>query len=276
MKLLLWLITVLYFAGGIWWYVTIHKQAGIALNSDMITEDLGKSLLEEPVDEEPYYFQWSDPKAILSPGFFAFRDSVARETGSNKLEITGQYYKDEVNPTQFKDLGMARADRIRHLFSEVLKPSQFVLGSEVVNLESDATGKTTARFKAIRLEILDKLSQDPEESITSIIINFPYASNDLLLDPETESVLKQLVARINTSGEQLLIVGHADNTAGEKRNTYLGYKRAQSVSEKFIALGVAREKIILESKGESEPIASNESLEGRKRNRRVEIFILPT
>ena len=269
MKLLLWLITILYFTGGAWWYVVVHKKAG----KEIPEEDSVHGGQENPNASEPYLFQWSGWEETLNPGFNDFRDSIVKATGSKNLEITGHYFSEEENSTLFHNLGLARADRIRHLFSSVLNSDQFILKSEEMILKADTMNRREGLFKAVTLRILDRSS---DEMNGRTVINFNYASDDLLLDPEMESYLEELVDRLNSSDERLLIVGHADNTAGEKRNTYLGYKRAQSVSEKIIALGLDREKIILESRGEAEPAASNDTPEGRKKNRRVEIFIIPT
>jgi outer membrane protein OmpA-like peptidoglycan-associated protein len=70
---------------------------------------------------------------------------------------------------------------------------------------------------------------------------------------------------------RLRIEGHTDSQGSDSLNYELSQHRALAVSDALIARGVARERIETEGKGPSLPIASNDSAEGRQRNRRVEM-----
>lgn len=71
------------------------------------------------------------------------------------------------------------------------------------------------------------------------------------------------------------IEGHADSVGSERYNMGLSQKRALEVRSKLIDLGVSSERINVVAKGESEPVASNDTAEGRAMNRRA-ISVFPS
>ena len=73
----------------------------------------------------------------------------------------------------------------------------------------------------------------------------------------------------------LHIIGHTDSTGSEEHNDALSRKRAVSVATYVRDNGVNRTRLNVEGRGEYEPRFSNVSTEGRRANRRVEIFIKP-
>lgn len=72
---------------------------------------------------------------------------------------------------------------------------------------------------------------------------------------------------------KVLIEGHTDNVGTEEYNLKLSQQRANSVFEYLDNLGVAQDRLISRAYGESQPTATNETEEGRQKNRRVEIAI---
>ena len=71
------------------------------------------------------------------------------------------------------------------------------------------------------------------------------------------------------------VVGHTDSIGSEAYNERLSRQRAEAVGRSLRDSGVNGNRIIYYGQGETRPIASNETEEGRRRNRRVEIFIKP-
>lgn len=71
------------------------------------------------------------------------------------------------------------------------------------------------------------------------------------------------------------VVGHTDSTGPDAYNERLSRERAESVGRHLRDHGVDGNRIIYYGQGERRPIASNETSEGRQRNRRVEIFLKP-
>ena len=71
------------------------------------------------------------------------------------------------------------------------------------------------------------------------------------------------------------VVGHTDSTGSEAYNQRLSERRANSVASYLNARGVDARRLKSEGRGESEPIAGNQTEEGRRMNRRVDIVIKP-
>src|SRR5690606_41962687 len=74
-------------------------------------------------------------------------------------------------------------------------------------------------------------------------------------------------------GTNSLIEGHTDSTGAEDDNQQLSDWRAEAVSRFINEKGVKNGRITMQGYGESQPIASNETAEGRQQNRRVEVAI---
>lgn len=67
------------------------------------------------------------------------------------------------------------------------------------------------------------------------------------------------------------IVGHTDSTGSDKHNQTLSEKRAASVKSMLINQGIASDRLTSSGKGESMPVASNKTKQGRAENRRIEV-----
>lgn len=69
------------------------------------------------------------------------------------------------------------------------------------------------------------------------------------------------------------IIGHTDSTGSDAINGPLSVNRASATRSYLVARGVAMNRISIDGRGSSEPIASNSTAAGRAKNRRVEIFV---
>lgn len=74
----------------------------------------------------------------------------------------------------------------------------------------------------------------------------------------------------NLDGATLQIYGHTDNIGSEEYNNALSLKRAQAIAKYLSDLGIPKERIESFGLGEASPISSNDSEQGRQKNRRVE------
>ena len=75
-------------------------------------------------------------------------------------------------------------------------------------------------------------------------------------------------------GMQILIAGHTDSMGSDAYNLALSRGRAASVERYLIEQGIAPQRLRSQGFGESRPIASNDTEEGRRQNRRVEFQVL--
>lgn len=86
--------------------------------------------------------------------------------------------------------------------------------------------------------------------------------------------IEKMYNYLRNNTNSIKIIGHTDSTGTVNSNYILSNKRALIIKEKLINLGIDENRIAIEGKGESSPIASNKNENGRKMNRRVEILII--
>lgn len=71
------------------------------------------------------------------------------------------------------------------------------------------------------------------------------------------------------------MIGHADWIGTDAYNQKLSERRANTVKTYLVSQGIPSGRVRSEGRGESQPVASNATAEGRARNRRVEVTIIP-
>jgi outer membrane protein OmpA-like peptidoglycan-associated protein len=111
-------------------------------------------------------------------------------------------------------------------------------------------------------------------ALNDSVVNFASGSADV---PESMAPflktaagdLKQLKA-----GHVLEIAGYTDNTGDAALNLTLSQKRAEAVREALIKYGADPDMLVAKGYGEADPIASNETAEGRLKNRRIEYHVV--
>ena len=96
------------------------------------------------------------------------------------------------------------------------------------------------------------------------------------LKPTGKNELDELVRFITTwdKVEVIVIIGHTDSIGKEEYNMRLSQRRVETIKAYLIEREIPAETIYAEGKGESEPIATNKTREGRAQNRRVEMYIV--
>lgn len=98
--------------------------------------------------------------------------------------------------------------------------------------------------------------------------------NKATLKDESKRELERLAAILNKYEDtNILLEGHTDSTGPEDYNMDLSIRRAQAVANYLASLGVNPTRFTVMGYGETQPIASNDTEEGRRLNRRVEIAI---
>ena len=104
-----------------------------------------------------------------------------------------------------------------------------------------------------------------------------FATSSSSLSAASQTTLRKFAANLaEHSQTDLLIVGHTDNTGNDRINDPLSYNRAESVRNFLAGQGIASSRIKVEGKGSHEPVADNSTAAGRRENRRVEVYILPS
>ena len=102
-----------------------------------------------------------------------------------------------------------------------------------------------------------------------------YDFDKATLKPEGKATLDKIAADLNKIKLEVIIaVGNTDSVGTDAYNMALGQRRAQSVKAYLVSKGVDGSRIYTESKGKSNPVASNATAEGRAKNRRTDIEVV--
>ncbi len=114
----------------------------------------------------------------------------------------------------------------------------------------------------------------------AILVNLPdgvtFDVASYTLKPEFRATLTQVAQSMNEYPNSLIdVYGHTDSTGSDAYNQTLSENRARTVANYLISQGVSAARIRSQGFGETLPVASNDTEEGRMKNRRVEIKIVP-
>ncbi|MCJ7497361.1 MAG: OmpA family protein, partial [candidate division Zixibacteria bacterium] len=105
-------------------------------------------------------------------------------------------------------------------------------------------------------------------------INFPSGKSTIL--PESFGLLSKIQKAIRDFPERKIVIeGHTDSMGDETYNQELSLFRAKAVTAYLIAnMGLAEDRISYTGYGESKPVASNDTKEGRSLNRRIDVVLV--
>ena len=96
------------------------------------------------------------------------------------------------------------------------------------------------------------------------------------LKPAGQQIVAEVVKDMKENPQlRAHLIGHADAIGSDAYNMGLSKRRAEATRNAMVRMGIPAANITLEWKGEREPIASNDTAEGRAQNRRVEIILRP-
>ncbi|GAB3500633.1 OmpA family protein [Spirosoma knui] len=114
-----------------------------------------------------------------------------------------------------------------------------------------------------------------KEGVTVRLNNIFFDTGKSELRPESGPELDRLVTTLNEAPKMVIEVrGHTDNTGSNEINAKLSQDRADAVREYFISKGIEPDRVASKGFGETKPISTNDTDEGRQQNRRVEFVIV--
>lgn len=123
-----------------------------------------------------------------------------------------------------------------------------------------------------------RVTQTPRGITVEINASVLFASGDAKLSDESSRVLTEVASVLKNDNHAIQVEGHTDNTPISNMmfpsNWELSAVRAGSVVRLFVDSGVAESRLTAIGKGATQPVATNETPEGRMRNRRVAVMIL--
>ena len=137
--------------------------------------------------------------------------------------------------------------------------------------------ENTIRINALELKNLEIKDTEAPKEMTVVLderaLNFDFDKSNV--KPQYFELLNNLKDFIEQNNYEVTIVGHTDSVGSNQYNFGLSRRRAESVKAKLLEFGLAEERIIgIEAMGEEQPIATNDTSEGRAQNRRVEFKLV--
>ena len=151
--------------------------------------------------------------------------------------------------------------------------SQFGLGSNdrVADMASSANNRAATALASLRSGFSPG---DLTTALNQSVVNFANGSADIPASmtgffQNAAGALKQL-----PQGTVIEIAGYTDNTGDQQANVTLSQQRADAVRNALIRAGVNPDMLVAKGYGSANPVASNDSPEGRFYNRRIEYRIV--
>lgn len=140
-------------------------------------------------------------------------------------------------------------------------------------------------------DVMDRKAKELEEALdanvetvtdvnglTAVKVTFDngilFDTNKSTLSADAKTQLKTFAQQMQDLPDtQITVYGHTDNTGTAEVNERISKQRADAVTAQLTANGIDKARIVSEGKSFNEPVASNDTAEGRAQNRRVEVYI---
>jgi outer membrane protein OmpA-like peptidoglycan-associated protein len=166
------------------------------------------------------------------------------------------------------------------LLGEGDRKDDIVKGAVVGGVIGGAIGnRLDAQERALRGSIGDSgalIVNTGSELIVTLPEAITFQTDSTYVRPSIQDTLVKLANNLNDyPNTSVDVIGHTDNVGTDSYNQDLSARRAAAVSGILIRSGVSSNRIRAYGRGERDPIATNNTVEGRAQNRRVEIVIIP-
>ncbi|WP_010522671.1 OmpA family protein [Aquimarina agarivorans] len=205
---------------------------------------------------------------------------------SKVIDITGYFKSTEENTSAYPNLGLARANAVKnYLIAQGISSKQIntfgkledsmipdgnvfkgpvAFGFETMDLSDEGSKKAAEELEAMHQEIM----AHPLE------LHFATNSSSIKLTSEQRQEMADIAKYLDKVDDaKVLVVGHTDNTGNAEANMELGLNRANTIKQYLVRNQILPSKIETLSKGQNQPIASNETPVGRAKNRRVMVTL---
>lgn len=207
------------------------------------------------------------------------KDYLVKEDDQS-LSIVAYYMSDEVNNSIFPNIGLARAISFKNY---VAKKG---ISTKVIDIEGklddnmsvnkDNTIKNPLKLSVGKSKDYSKVINAIIKEIESnpLILNFNSGAKTLDFTHKQRRKIVNISTYLDKVDNAIcLITGHTDNTGTAAKNLILGKQRAEFIKQYLTRSGILEDRINTVSKGDTEPIASNATQEGRAKNRRSIVTI---
>lgn len=252
-----------------------------------------RQIVEDPVSHERWLVSYADFITLLF-AFFVVMYSISqvnegkyRILSSTLTEVFSQRER-SLDPIQIGQPSKARPLSLIELNAMGFKQQEYGEQDQGPGLDGDSEGGLPNEFRQISQQILDSLSpllaegkinvQGNEQWLEiELASSLLFASGDDQLGVPAMEVLGAIAASLRQQSSPVRVEGFTDNvpinSARFSSNWQLSTARALAVVRLFEEEGIAPQRLAAIGYGEHQPIADNDTAEGRERNRRVVLMI---
>lgn len=214
----------------------------------------------------PLIFDCNTKKAITNDLWPNKRaEIIGNKKQGKKLLIVAPYFNNEN-----EEIGITRAKNVAKLFQPEIALEQIEFGTRKGGdcKETMINDMHESRYKWVirNDEIIEHLYETH--------VFYHYDSDHEVKKANIDAYFTELATFLKESSDKIIITGHTDSDGTDEYNIELGLKRAEEFKSHLTGLGVSEAQIKVASEGKAHPMADNTNLEGRRKNRRVEIKII--
>lgn len=212
------------------------------------------------------FFQKSYDEAILAAGGVKIFDEKVSNEEIERIKNEAKYFGEAGSIDYWNE--PVRTYVIRRAGGDdvYIQLSGNTAGGKVQILQKEPFKQTITMIKA------DQIQKDLTEKGKSVLhINFD--TDKATLKTDGIQAVGEIANALNADKNlKIAINGYTDNTGDEKHNLQLSKQRAETVKNELVKAGIATNRLSSEGFGQSNPIADNNSEEGKAQNRRVELI----
>jgi len=208
------------------------------------------------VDPRASSAAWTSNLASALPGIKTSGSEVTFD--GNSINVGGTVPENTKNDMVAK---------LKSVYGDGMRVGSFEAASSV----AEAGRRTSEALSSLKPGFT---AEDLTKALNMNIINFPSGGSQI--PKENTPVLEQSASAIKSAptGTVLEIGGYTDNAGNSAANQKLSQQRADSVRRFYIEKGVNADSVVAKGYGDSNPIAGNDTADGRFKNRRIEYKVL--
>lgn len=228
-------------------------------------------LLKDTVNriiEDPILICYGRADLKLSGNHKAYIDSLLREVSSQE-ELWIGVITDSQEYLINKNIAIERAEIITSLLKNSDSTVSLVIHNEI---------RSSYFEDSINCKRISDIQIKPKSKVINlnnkIVIRHEYNSAATIDNEMVIKALDELLVKMKQENLSIRITGYTDNDGTEKENFVLSRQRALAIKRYLVKNGANPLRILTEYKGALDPVAANDTEEGRSKNRRSEIEVL--
>lgn len=256
-------------------FVSLDGKTGY-FSSNQYTEDgilIGGGYAESSKHTSWDIFQFELYEAARPHSMVIIKGKVEADDGEIENAIV------EVRDEESKVVSKAKVNAATGQYAVAAEVNKDKPQNLIVNVKKEGHSFDTKLITKEQLEkpvvVNDAEVKKVEVGKTCVLHDINFATNDFSLSSESKRVIDLFVEFLEENPTvKVEIQGHTDNVGDDKSNQVLSEKRAHSVYEYVISKGINANRVRYKGYGEAKPIADNNTVAGRAKNRRTVFVIL--